>query len=396
MPKAHRHRAVSLAYFLFFACSGAFLPYISIYLSQAGWNGVAIGLYAAIGPLVTFVTQPFWGFIGDRWGNIPLLFALLILLTGASIGLFAFLPVSPFFFLLPVLLGLFQGPLSPMIDSLSVRILGENKNTWGTTRLWGSVGFAALSFVMGKLFITNNLLLFVGYGVGAVFTALAVLALPPVEEKRVKQKPTPERFKFQGVGAVLSGPFLSFLAAMFILQLGQYMPSSFLSVVMTDRGASSTLVGLAWSATALVELPVFIGITRQLDQRTPESLLIFAGLFNVGRLALFAFSYSPWLMLVAQSLEGLAYATILVARVLICDRLIPKEYHATGFTLQVAITVTLPTLAGGLLGGHIYDRWGGTALYLACALLTFLGTVAFIVWHRSTQRKSKFPQEGAL
>lgn len=372
------------------------MPYISLYLSESGWSGIQIGIYSAIGPLVTFLTQPLWGYLGDLWGDLPRLSALLALAAGASALSFALLPVSSFFFLLAILIGFFQGPLSPMLDSMSVRVLGKNKNRWGVTRLWGSIGFAVVSLAMGGIFDRSNVMLFVGYALGAALTAVAVLRLPKNlkghAKHRNREQSTRRRSRFTGLSHVLEGPFISFLAAVFLLQLGHNIPNNFLSLVMADRGASSTLVGMAWSTTALVEIPVFIGTIRLLDRFRPERLLIWAGLLTAFRLALFAFSFHPLLMLLVHALKGFTFASILTALVLVVDRLIPEEYHATGFTLNTAFSVTLPQLLGGLLGGQIYDLSGGTGLFLASSFLALLGTIAFIRWHsRLPQAKTSVP-----
>src|SRR5690554_4642605 len=191
------------------------MPYISLYLDQGGWNGSSIGLYLAIGPLITFVTQPFWGFIGDVWGNLPKLAAMLMLLSGISIGLFAFLPVSSIFLVLAILVGFFQGPLVPMLDSMSVRILSERKNTWGMNRLWGSLGFALIALAMGSLFTENGILMFAGYFLGAVLTSLVIFSLP-FDAEQDAARPKPKRLKLANLSDVLQGPFVSFLMAVFL------------------------------------------------------------------------------------------------------------------------------------------------------------------------------------
>ncbi|MCK9525091.1 MAG: MFS transporter [Limnochordia bacterium] len=395
MHKKNGQLNISAVYFLFFASVGAFAPYISLYLSDGGWNGVQIGIYAAIGPLVTFLTQPLWGYFGDLWGNVPRLCALLVLTAGASALTFAFLPVSSLFFVLAILMGFFQGPVSPMLDSMSVRILGQSKGRWGVTRLWGSIGFAVVSLGVGIVFAQSNRLPFIGYALGSLLTAFAVLRLPFAALAKPGQS-RPQRFQLSGLTSVLRGPFLPFLAAMFILQLGHYMPLNFLSLVMADRGATSTLVGLAWSSTALVEIPVFLVTIRLLERLSAERLVIWAGFLTTLRMAIFAFSFDPLLMLLVHGLKGVTFATILVALVLIVDRLVPEEYHATGFTLNTAVTVTLPQLLGGLLGGRLYDASGGTALFITSAAVSLLGTVAFIVWWRGSQKTLKNAKAATL
>ena len=384
MPKRNGQAAVSAAYFLFFASIGALMPYITLYLSAGGWGGVQIGIYMAIGPLVTFVTQPLWGYLGDLWGNLPRLCALLVLLAGASALTFAFLPVSPVFFVLAILLGLFQGPVSPMLDSMGVRILGQRKNRWGLTRLWGSIGFAAVSLAIGNYFAQIPKLPFLGYALVSLLTMFVVLRLP------FQWKPGQARlrgFQFSGLKDVLKGPFLTFLVAMFLLQLGHFMQSDFLSLVMTDRGASSTIVGLAWSSTALVEIPIFLMTIRLVERFSAERLVVWSGFLIVLRLVLFAFTYDPLLMLLVHGIKGITTAAVLASVVLIVDRLVPEEYHATGFTLNTAFTATLPQFLAGLMGGRIYDVWGGTALSLIAAAAALAGTAAFMLWLRARKKE---------
>jgi len=385
MFEKNRYSAVSLNYFLFFALSGTFIPFIFIYLQSEGWSGVSIGIYSAIGPLVAFLVQPIWGYIADRRGRLPLMFAVLILLSGAIISIYKNVPVGPAFYVLAILLGIFQNPLNPMIDSMSIRALGEQKNSWGLTRLWGSLGFAVSSFIMGKVFTDSPALIFTSYGVGTIFVALAIFVMP-FEEKKAKEEPIHNQFAIKGISSVLTKQFFLFLAAISILQLGQSMPLNFLSVVMTDRGASSALVGLAWSITAIVELPVYFRSEGFITRFSPERVLIGIGLFKAVRFALFAISYHPIAMLIVHATVGIGYALLTAALIILVDQIIPTEYHATGFTLYVAFTTTLPHLVGGLLGGKIYDLWGGTALYFASALTTFLGVFAFYSWYHSVRK----------
>lgn len=380
MPRTNPQRAVSISYFLFFASLGSLLPYITLYLDAAGWSGISIGIYAAIGPLVTFLTQPLWGYVGDLWGNLPRLFAILALASALSVFVFAFLPVSSVFFVLAVLVGLFQGPLSPVLDSMGVRMLSQ-KGKWGATRLWGSLGFAGVSVIVGAIFDQRSSIIFALYSLGIIITALWVSRLPLAAATSAK----PRGFSLTGLARVLRGPFLLLLVTTFLLQFGHHMPTNFLSVVMAERGGSSALIGLAWSITALVEIPVLLGTIRMLDKLSPERLLIISGFVTALRLFVFAFSFNPLLMLVVHASKGLTYATTLVALVLIVDRIVPKEYHATGFTLQTAFTVTLPQLLGGLIGGPIYDAWTGTGLFLAGGSIALLGTVAVGLWHRFEQ-----------
>ena len=368
---------VSINYFAFFMSIGAFSPFITLYLQNAGWSGFQIGLYSAVGPLVTFLTQPLWGLVSDAWGNIRLLYALLLISTGVITVVFKFLPVTAVFLILPVLLGITQGPLNPMLDSMAIQLLGEDRNNLGRTRLWGSISFAFVSFVMGSLFSQDSGAIFYGYALTAVFAALMVFQIPA---ERLGGGVRQVDFRWNSIRRVLSQRFVTFLGAVFLLQLSHHMALSFLSVVMADRGATSTLVGYAWSFTAIVEIPVFFISTRLLQNYEPEKLLAAAGFITTLRLGLFSISRDPWLMVFTHAIDGLAFPLIMVSLVLIVDKLVPTELRTTGLTVQAAVSITLPRLLGGLLGGRIYDNLGGSMVFYISTVLAFVGSIAIIFW----------------
>lgn len=371
---------VSINYFAFFLCIGAFSPFITLYLQNAGWSGFQIGIYSAVGPLVTFLTQPLWGLISDAWGNIRLLYALLMLGTGIITIVFGLLPVTAVFLLLPLLLGITQGPLNPMLDSIAIQMLGENRNNLGRTRLWGSISFASISFVMGSLFAKNNSAIFYGYALAAIFATLMIYQVP-ASSLDVGDQGKEVDFRWSSIRQALSHRFTTFLGAVFLLQLAHHMALSFLSVVMADRGATSTLVGYAWSFTAVVEIPVFFLSTRLLENYEPEKLLAAAGFITTVRLGLFSITHEPWLMVFTHAIDGLAFPLIMVSLVLVVDKLVPAELRTTGLTVQAAVSITLPRLLGSLLGGRIYDKLGGSMVFYVSTILALIGSTAIVFWH---------------
>ena len=336
---------VSINYFAFFMSIAAFSPFITLYLQNAGWSGFQIGLYSAVGPLVTFLTQPFWGLVSDAWGNIRLLYALLLFSTGVITISFRFLPVTAVFPVLPVLLGITQGPLNPMLDSMAIQLLGDDRNNLGRTRLWGSISFAFVSFIMGSLFSRDSSAIFYGYTLTAFFAALMIFQIPAHRLDGGVRR-TQVDFRWNSIRRILSQRFITFLGAVFLLQLSHHMALSFLSIVMADRGATSTLVGYAWSFTAIVEIPVFFISTRLLQNYEPEKLLAAAGFITTLRLGLFSVSHDPWLMVFTHAIDGLAFPLIMVSLVLIVDKLVPTELRTTGLTVQSAVSITLPRLLG--------------------------------------------------
>ncbi len=366
---------VSLNYLAFYTTLAAWNPFVVIFLQQAGWTGFEIGVFSAIGPLLAFLTQPLWGLVSDAWGNVRLLYILLLAATAGSVAVFGFLPVSALFFALAVLMGITQGPLSAMLDSMAVKALQEHSSRIGQARLWGSLSFAIVVLVMGTVFDRNNAAIFPAFVLTSCL-AIAVSLSMPAQDSSLRQ---PD-FRLGSIRQAVSRPFLFFLGAAFLLQMGNSTVMPFLSLVLVERGASSALVGYAWGGTALVEIPVFAITAKLLRRHRPEQLLITAGLINTLRMFLFAFTPNPWLLVFIHAIEGLAFPLITVGLVLLIDELVKPEFKTTGFTLQAACSHTLPRFLGSVWGGRIMDLFGGTGLFLVGAAITALGTAAMGLW----------------
>lgn len=383
MPIKKPFRVVSLNYLAFFMTLAAWQPFIGIYLQDAGWTGFEIGLFNAIGPLLAFFTQPLWGLVSDALGNVRLVYMSLLAATAGAVMVFWFLPVSGLFFALAVILGVTQGPLSAMLDAMAVQTLQDNSNRIGQARLWGSLSFATVALVTGALFGMHDTIIFPGFvllSLGAVLISFTI----PVSSATLTQKVD---FRLESMRQAVTRPFLLYLGAAFLLQLGQNTTAPFLSLVLVERGASSTIVGYTWSLTALVEIPVFALTAKLLRRHRPEQLLVTAGLINTLRMILFAFTPNPSLLVLIHAIEGLAFPLTTVSLVLLVDELVEPSFKTTGFTLQAAVAFTLPRFLGSIWGGRIMDALGGTGLYLTGAFLTLLGCGAIALWWRSRDSK---------
>ncbi len=378
VPRSPAFR-VSVSYLALFAAMGSFFPFITLYLQEAGWSGTAIGIYSAIGPLVGMLIQPVWGLVGDAMGDARKLFSLLMGITALTVLIFGFFPVTGIFFLFGVLLGLFQAPLNPIMDSLAVSTLGEGRFGLGNTRLWGSVSFALVSMFIGSAFDWNpRVIFFVHAALGGLVIA-AVMSLPSAAALGLPAA----KLQLSGITEALSRPMVLFLAAVFVLQLGHTSAMSFLSVVMAQRGAPSNIIGYTWSLTALIEIPVFIGASFLLARFGPAKLLVFSAVFTSARIFLFVAAPTPETMLMAHALEGFAFPLMLVSTILIVFELVPEHLRTTGQTLYGAVGQTLPRLVGGLAGGRILDLASASTLYIICGIVTLLGAVCLWLWQQA-------------
>lgn len=56
--------------FSFYATNAIIIGYLPFYLQYKGLNGTEIGWVLAIGPLASIFSQPFWGFMSDKYKTV--------------------------------------------------------------------------------------------------------------------------------------------------------------------------------------------------------------------------------------------------------------------------------------------------------------------------------------
>src|SRR5690625_1313475 len=71
--------------FSFYATNTIIVSFLPLYLQYKGLSGKEIGWVLAMGPLVSIFSQPFWGYMSDKYKTVKriiLLCALMLLITG--------------------------------------------------------------------------------------------------------------------------------------------------------------------------------------------------------------------------------------------------------------------------------------------------------------------------
>lgn len=96
--------SLKLLMFNFHAANTIILSFLPLYLKYKGLSGTEIGWVLAIGPFASIISQPFWGYLSDKYKTIKkmLLISIAGMLTMSIIffqmnDLIAILVVGAFF-----------------------------------------------------------------------------------------------------------------------------------------------------------------------------------------------------------------------------------------------------------------------------------------------------------
>ena len=369
-----------LYYFFYFGSFGCYIPFISLYFKQAGLNGRAIGLLAALPPLVQLAIGPVWGAVGDRYHLHrqllpiatlgPIIPALLMLTTHNVVVLSG----------LVVLAALFAAPIQLLIDSAVLDMVRGTRYAYGNIRIGGSIGYTLFTWLMGYVVTVGGLQwLFYGYAAGLLVAGLLALWLPGRQ-----QVAAPHSFR-RGVGQLLRQRQLAlFLVGCFLVAAALQGVFSFYPLQLVALGGDPYWVGLSGVIGAVAEMPIlfyFGPISRRLGV---ERAVAAGYLFFALRWTILALTVSPLVALLTSLMNGITFTPYFAGGILYVEKQTPPGLHATAQALLASTTFGLGAAVGAFGGGLLYDATGAPGLFWVSVGMAIMATGFVVLAARAT------------
>lgn len=362
--------------FSFHATNTIILSYLPLYLKYKGLQGTEIGWVLAIGPLASIFAQPFWGYMSDKYKTVKIILQICIvglLITGVLFfqmnGLFAIMLMGAVFYF-------FVTPIGALGDSLAQRRADDLNVSFGTIRMWGSVGFATSSLVIGEV-LTRVGIQYMIYPY-LFFGAIALLVTFRLTDVKVDSDP----IQLKDVTTIIKNkPFIIFLLFIMFLTVTHRANDSFMGLYIVELGGSEGLVGLAWFVGVLTEALVFATAGFWFKKFHPLVFIIFAGFIYSIRWFIYAAVDDPMQIIGLQFLHGLTFGVFYLAAFNYVSRLIPKLLQSTGHLIFFATFFGISGIIGSLSGGALMDAYNGGMLYFSMGICALVGTILITVYH---------------
>lgn len=364
---------IQALYFGIFAVTS----YQTVYLQNEAMTGTQIGMIVAVSSMTGLVASPLWGILSDRLRSArgtfllcvavtALMYALLPLLGAVTGGGFGFYVVY-----IPAIF-IFKQASNAMLDSWCVGELAPVGISYGSVRMWGSIGYCVSSLLLGAL-------VGVRLPVHQVFGVMVpLLALLLFTGSRIPRRLPPERkegAQKDGAGALLKNRrFLIYL--LYALGLNIYLAVTliFMPYILEAAGCEAAQVGTVTGFRALMEIiSMFLG--AKLCKRFPTRyIMVLPGLlFGLEHLC-YGFAAGLPGLLCVMVLSGLAGGFFYSLGPSYIFEIVSPEVVHTAQTLN-AMDLTLVSIVGSALGGAVIDRWGVHAMTTFCGCL-ILGLTA--------------------
>lgn len=359
--------------FFFHASMTIMVSYLPVYLQDLGMSGNEIGILLAVGPAAAIIAQPFWGFMSDRWKTVKRVL-LLCLSSSLAVGFLVF-QIKEFILVLPLmyLFFSFMSPAGGLGDSLAQKVSVLRKVSFGSIRMWGSLGFATASlaggYILSYIGIANI------YYVYAAFLCLALLFTYFAPDSEPSKKPVQ---LINAVKLLKERRLVIFLLVALSISITHRINDSFIGLYIIELGGNESVIGMAWFIGVVTEAVVFALSVYWLRGLHPLTYISIAALIYAVRWFLMSLVPDPAFVLVLQVTHGFTFGIFYLTAFQFVSKLVPEELQSTGHLLFIAVFFGLSGVIGSAAGGVVIDAFDVRTLYSVMFGLALIGLISSV------------------
>lgn len=378
-PNSER-RAISVrlaAYYTAnFAKGGVQFPWWQVFLEGRGFSAPEIGWLMGIRFWVGLFSGPVVGQFADKWGERRRI------MVGLSVCLFLsywlYLLVGSFwaFAAVGVLVAIFQAPIGPLGDSLTLMNARRVGVDYGRVRLWGSVSFIVTVFLAGVMLETapTDAILW-------SIIALSVLVIGGcwlLPDTRVE----PKQIHWSASFRLLGNPtFALFVLTCALLQTSHAIIYGFGNIYWIENGISKTLTGFLWVEGVVAEIVLFWFGSSLVKRYGPVGLMMMGSVAGVIRWVVTAMTVDVWALGLVQLLHAFTFGSVYLGAMEFLKQAAPEDLASSAQALFSAIAMGLAMALALPMSGYAFQQWAGQSYFLMAGL-SLLGGIGALALAR--------------
>ncbi|MFF3687777.1 MDR family MFS transporter [Streptomyces sp. NPDC002187] len=355
---------------------GAFVAtFMALYLTlERGYSASYAGLVAALHGLGGVVSSLGGGVMADRLGRRP---TLLIAQTSTalSVALLGFMHHPVAIAAVAFLVGMTSNASRPAVQAMMADIVRpEDRVRAFALNYWAiNLGFAISAAAAGLIAEYSYLAGFLGEAALTLTCAVVVFAKLPESRPQRDTDPAGAHEPETRLGTVLrDGRYMGVVGLSFLISLVFMQGSVGLPVAMGLAGFSPSDYGLVIAVNGVLIVALQIPVTRFIEHRDPQLLLVLSALLAGYGFGLTAFAGSLGVYALTVCVWTLAEIINSPTQMGLVVRLSPV--HGRGrYQGMYTMSWSVAALVAPLMAGYTIDRFGAEWLWGSCAAI---GTVA--------------------
>ena len=361
----------------FYLGYGSFTVIQAIYCQDVGMSASQISYIVSFAPLLSIATQPFFGYLSDKWRSPRKVSMMLLGIIAICTFIFS---ITRSFWLLLLTSGLAVSLWSAVMP-LADLIAASAPYDFGKIRLWGSVGYAFMAQISGILY--EYISPFSNYIASILGTILTIICVYYVFDPKIddtKESKSNLSTKVIMKELIHNRPYIIFLIISFFFWGASMTNYNYLSLFILSQGGTSTQVGTYQLFSTLFEIPMILA-TDYITKKVPfRYILMFAigmGIFNFAWYA--SLPSVNWIiyMFIFKGFSTVLYTMITVKLIML---MVKDEYVSTAYGIQCMIGKGIGVTIVQLIGGRLIDTvsMSGFYIFLACmVVISFICTFFF-------------------
>lgn len=333
---------LSAFYFFYFAAVGVYIIFLPKVLHDLNYSAIDIGIIFALAPLMRFAT-PFL-FLKHLKLNQKIFKIALFVSIGCAIAFYFTINSFYLFMINNAILGACLSLILPYLEVTAIKILGKDK--YGKSRLFGSIGFMAISLVLGRV-LTSSFVALHFYLVVIILTVVFAILLLEYDDVEHDEKASQEPFSFL--------KYWPFWISLFFMQLSFGGFYNFFTIYETEHGISLEMTSYLWYFGVLCEI-ILLYFQAPLLKRNLLNMIKFSIAVTAIRwFLLYLFPDNLTLTFITQSIHAFSFGLYHSAVIIYLYTLYENKKLAQQFMYGVAYG--LGGFLGALVAGWVYGDY---------------------------------------
>ncbi|XP_041477968.1 major facilitator superfamily domain-containing protein 6-like protein B [Lytechinus variegatus] len=292
-------------------------------------------------------------------------------------------------FLICVIGRMFQGSAETLIDTFTITLIDEYKETgqnfqYGRQRMFASIAYGALAPLSGiavSAYTAAHPNAFNSYLPAFVlFITLFALCAATVSfiPIRVKQRTTKSLAR-DAKDVLLKPKVIVFFTVMLSMGIMFAFIETYLFLFLAEIDGEATVMGLCLTVSCASEV-VFLTYASKIREKIGHRTVLGIALIGFSLRSLgYSLLQNPWTVLPIELLHGITYGLMWPTAVFFIHQSSPPELAATMQSLTFSTLFGLGKGVGIILGGVIYDNFGARNLFRGSAILSFVTLVLYYI-----------------
>lgn len=371
----------------FFWFAWAFANYQTVYLQDNGMTSSDIGVLNSVCSVVGIFASAIWGMISDKINSIKKTFIIVLSLSAVTFAIMPFLPTqakyaSIMFIVYCALATFVRNPVGTLLDNLTVRNCAVQGLNYGPIRAFGSFLFTISSTLCTMMLAYMS--------VKWTFWLTAILAIIPItfvcfanDPKFIRPVKTKESKNNSGDMKALfkNYYYVTFLIFTAVLFVPLSTEGAFVAFLMEEKGIPNTNYGVFLAVRALMEIP-FLFFIAKLRARIKLKYIVIAAVILMGLECLLQGFFTDTFveMCLFACVFGLGNGLWIGSVAMYMYKLAPDSLKASAQSFYASVS-SAAAIIGHLVGGFVYEIFGGSTFYIIIGIVIIAAGGFFILTH---------------